>query len=169
MLYLLPLNKTVTLDNFALNTGAIMIIRSTTLDLTVKPGATDPTADKTAINLMNKSSEGILLQIAFLRSENSIVFNSAFKGPTGALVWGDQETVQLQGTFVGPDTSITIYNHDDRFQILIDYRTVHYYTKRSDATASALSYSTNANQTSPFSHTLTVDAYPAFANLMARD
>jgi len=162
MLYLLPINGQVTLASDFQNEG-IIIFQSAKLDLTATAAAGDPNLDNTSINLLNSAGD-ITLHIAFRSIQNVILFNSTIGGGYGA-----EETVPLAGAFVGPDHTVTVYDHGDRFQILIDYHTVKYYNKRSTTNATAVSYGTNVNQVaSPFSSTLTVETYSSFANIVPR-
>jgi len=78
-----------------------------------------------------------------------------------------QGSLHLKGLFVnGLNTTITVYDHGDRFQVLIDYNTVHYYVKRIQENGTAVSYTINANQVSPFSDTLAVTTYDSFASII---
>ncbi|KAF9236887.1 hypothetical protein BU15DRAFT_63608 [Melanogaster broomeanus] len=54
--------------------------------------------------------------------------------------WGSEERVALDSTFFQPDPTVMVYDHGDRYQILIDYRTVYYYDKRINANVRSVSY-----------------------------
>jgi hypothetical protein len=122
------------------------------------------TIDNTAFNLLDKAGD-ILLHISFRRPENAIVFNTCPKNGG----WGKEERVTLSGTFIGADTTVTVYDHGNRYQILIDYHTVHYYEKRINQPTSCVSYTINENQTPPFSNPIAVSTYSSLAKIMARD
>ncbi|KAF8538668.1 galectin [Trichophaea hybrida] len=146
MFYLLPLTQTVELrDDFT--TDGIIVFQSDKLDLT--PSG----IDNTSISLLNAGD--CLLVIAVRRNDNTIVFNS--KTAEGG--WGPEETETLEDKFPGPNTTITVYDHGDRYQILCDYHTVHYYTKRIEKNANSISYTINPDLTSPFSNPLAVTTY----------
>ena len=80
--------------------------------------------------------------------------------------WGKEERVPLKGLFVGLNTTITVYDHGDRYQVLIDYKTIHYFVKRIKENGNAVLYSINPDQISPFSDTLAVTTYDSFANII---
>jgi hypothetical protein len=161
MFYLLHLDQTINLKRDFKPDG-IMVLHSATLDLTPSQTGTGE-IDNTAINL--KHGGDILLHISIRRKEDAVVFNS--KTANGN--WGTEERVPLQGTFRGPNTTITVYNHGDRFQILFDYHTIHYYNKRIQANANSVSYGRNPNQTPPFSDTLALSTYASLGKMVAND
>jgi hypothetical protein len=156
--YLLPITQTVTLKQ-EFKAENIIVFQSAKLDLTPSTGSG---IDNTAVNLISADSD-ILLTISIRRTENAIVLNS--KPANGN--WGTEERVTLKGLFDnGLNTTITVYDHGDRFQILINYNTIHYYVKRIQKNAAAVLYAINPNQVSPFSDTLAVDTYDSFANII---
>lgn len=156
--YLLPITQTVTLKS-QFKAENIIVFQSAKLDLTPSTG---PGIDNTAVNILDAAGD-ILLHVSIRRAENAIVFNSL---PVNG-AWGTEERVTLRGLFGnGLNTTITIYDHGDRFQILIDYKTVHYYAKRIQANGTAISYAINPGQISPFSNTLSVTTYDSFANII---
>lgn len=162
MFYLLPLTKTVALKK-EFTADGIIFFQSTTLDLNPSKTGTN-TIDNTAFNLLSPE-EDFLLHISFRRAENAIVFNSRTVNGD----WGAEERVTLKGRFVGPDNTVTVYDHGDRFQILIDFHTAHYYTKRIKKNTTSVSYTINPNQTSPFSDPVAVQTYSSLAKMVARD
>ena len=81
--------------------------------------------------------------------------------------WGTEERVPLKGLFGNvPNTTISVYDHGDRFQVLIDYKTIYYFVKRIQKNGTAVLYSINPDQISPFSDTLAVTTYDSFANII---
>lgn len=159
MFYLLPLSQTVNLKSEFIADG-IIVFQSATLDLNPSKTGTN-TIDNTAVNLLNSGDN--LLHISIRRPENAIVFNTL---PANGN-WGTEERVTLQGKFVGPNTTITVYDHGDRYQILCDYHTVHYYTKRIKKNVTSVSYTINQGQTPPFSNPLAVTTYSSMDKLVA--
>ena len=156
--YLLPITETVTLKS-EFKAENIIVFQSAKLDLTPSTGSG---IDNTAVNILDDAGD-YLLHISIRRKENAIVLNSKTAG--GA--WGKEERVTLEGRFVnGLNTTIAVYDHGDRFQVLIDYNTIHYYDKRILENGTAISYAINPDQVSPFSDTLAVTTYEAFANIV---
>nr|BAJ72707.1 galectin homolog [Laccaria amethystina] len=155
--YLLPLSQTVQLAQ-PFQAENIIVFQSAQLDLTPNPGRGH---DNTSVNIFSAAGD-ILLTISIRRAENAIVMNSL---PASGN-WGTEESVPLEGRFVngGLNTTITVYDHGDRFQVLIDYNTIHYYAKRIQKNGTAVSYLTD--QASPFSNTLAVTTYKAFASII---
>ena len=135
--------------------GGIVVFRSTTLDL--RP----PTSgnDNTSINVVR--GDNILLHISIRRKENAFVFNSK---PAGGN-WGPEERKPLKGAFNYDQTSITVYDHGDFFQVLVDYETIIYYKKRIAGNADGFSYNVDATP-SPFSNPLVVSIFPSFAGIV---
>ena len=156
MLYLLPAGPIVDLHDEFTSDG-IIIFRSATLDLI--------SARNTSINLYNGDGD-IVLHIVFRREAKKIVFNT-HRSETST--WEREEHVGFEGKFNhGQDTTVTIYDHRDRFQILVNYRTIHYFKKRfPDNVVTAIAYRFDGPQ-SLFSEYLTVDTYPCLANLLPR-
>ncbi|KAF8245496.1 hypothetical protein K440DRAFT_651641 [Wilcoxina mikolae CBS 423.85] len=140
MFYLLPLTQTIALEN-KFKAHGIYVFQFALLDL--NPSSV---ADNNSVNLMD--SGDFLLHISIRREAGVIVFN----------------TVDLLGRFVGPTTTITIYVHGDRYHILCDYHTVHYYNKRIKKNATSVAYLIGPNQTSPFSTPLAVTTYNSMGN-----
>ncbi|KAF9236897.1 hypothetical protein BU15DRAFT_49453 [Melanogaster broomeanus] len=110
--YTLKIGGTVGL-NADLTTDGIIIFRSASLDLTPVNNAG---IDNASINL-NDGNGNRLLHVSFRRAENAIVFNTSTNEG-----WGPEERVALGGKFFKPDITLMVYDHGDRFQILIDYR-----------------------------------------------
>ncbi|KAH7907333.1 galectin [Hygrophoropsis aurantiaca] len=161
MLYLLPITTAVQLKN-EFKQECIVDFQSAKLDL--KPQSLGANQiDNTSINLLSSKND-VLLHVSIRRAENAIVFNAHEADQD----WGKEERVQLEGRFTGPDTVITVVDHGDRYQILTDYRTAHYFTKRIKMNANQLSYMINKNQISPFSDTLACQVYGSFADIRER-
>ncbi|PVF99326.1 galectin [Serendipita vermifera] len=160
MFYIIPLTKTVTLKS-ELKADGIVIFQSAKLDLHPSPTGTN-TIDNTALNLINGND--ILLTISIRRVENAVVFNSMLNNG-----WGNEERIPLQGAFKGNDTTVMVYDHGDRYQILFNYHTVKYYNKRSQKNATSLSYAINADQVSPFSDSIAANTYTSMAKLLPTD
>jgi hypothetical protein len=122
MFYLLPIGEKVELKQ-EFKAENIIVFQSAKLDLTPSSGTG---IDNTYVNIIS-ADNNILLHISIRRAQNAIVLNSrTADGP-----WGTEERVTLEGRFVnGLNTTITVYDHGDRFQVLIDYNTIHYYEKR---------------------------------------
>ena len=157
MSYLLPVHQTVALKK-EFRAGNIMVFRSAKLDLTP---STRWDLDNTSVNIMSASND-YLLHISIRRAHNSIVFNS--KRANGS--WDRDERITLEGLFVnGLHTTITVYDHGDRFQVLIDYNTVHYYVKRFQGNGTDVLYECDID-VSVFSDTLAVTTYDSFANII---
>jgi Galactoside-binding lectin len=162
MFYLLPLTQSIKLKA-EFKAEGIVVFQSASLDLSPSKTGTN-SLDNTAINLMSNEGD-YLLHISIRRPENAIVFNSM---PANGN-WGTEERVTLQGKFVGPNTTIMVYDHGDRYQILFDYHTVHYFVKRIKKNATNISYSINKDQTPPFSNPLAVSTYASMAKFVAND
>ncbi|ETW86561.1 putative galectin [Heterobasidion irregulare TC 32-1] len=123
-----------------------------------------PDTDHSCVRLYD-CKENIVLHIGFRRGQNKIVFNS--KTAKGA--WGAEESCALDGAFKGEDVTITVYDHGDHFQILCDYRTVHYYKKQCNENIKVISYDANDGNDPVFSGTLALDTYASFAKFVPCD
>jgi len=126
------------------------------------------TCRATAVEIRRPSILTIVMETesftsVFRRSENLIVFNTKKNG-----VWGTEERVTLEGKFFKPDTTVMVYDHGDRFQILVDYRTVHYFTKRLSENIRSISYFCNPGQTPVFSNTMEVITYSSMGIIMSK-
>lgn len=158
MFYHIPLTKTVAL-NSELKKDGIVIFQSSKLDLNPSPtGKKNP--DITWLSLLNGGDS--LLCITIRRAQNTIGFNSCLNKQ-----WGTMETITLHGLFKNNDPTIMVYDHGNTFQILIDYHTVKYYTKRSPKTVTALGYSVYSEHVSAFSNPIAVNTYSSMAKLLA--
>ncbi|KAF8465081.1 concanavalin A-like lectin/glucanase domain-containing protein [Kalaharituber pfeilii] len=122
-LYILSLDKIITLRR-AVQPDGIIIFQSPSVDFRTTNAGTAGTMDCSNLNLLNHSDD-IILHMSFSRQENTIVFNTRRNGK-----WESEEREVLTGVASGGVTNVMVYDHGDRFQILIDGRTVHYFTKR---------------------------------------
>ena len=156
MSYLLPLGEVVPLQK-AVERGSVVIFQSAFWN----PDAAG-SDDNTSVNLLDQGD--FLLQIAIRNGENAIVFNTR----TANGKWGTEEREPLQGSFVRPNTSITVYDHGNRFEILFSGQTVHYYDKRINRNATSVFYKIN-QQSSPFSDPLVVSTFTSMSELFARN
>ena len=154
--YLLGLNKTIPLKD-ELKDDGIVVFQSTTLDLKATS-----VSDNTALNLID-SAGNIILHISIRRQAGTIVFNT--KPANGG--WANEDVIQLQNRFVGPSITVAVISHPDRFQVLFDYHTVHYFIKRSKANAKSVAYGINAGQTNLLSETLGVTTYSSLAQVFS--
>ena len=157
--YLLPITESVTL-NSEFKAENIIVFQSAKLDLGPNTGTG---FDNTHVDI-NSADGDVLLTVAIRRAANAIILNS--KPVDGS--WGTEEKVTLEGRFVsdGLNTTITVYDHGDRFQVLIDYNTIHYFVKRIEKNGTAVSYGIHPNSSSPFSDTLAVTTYDSFASII---
>ena len=151
---LLPLGEVVPLQR-AVERGSVVVFQSAFWD---PDGA--GANDKTSVNLLDRGD--LLLHISIRNGQNAIVFNSRKAGGK----WGAEERERLKGSFVSPNTSITIYDHGDRYEILFSGRTIHFYKKRIDRNATSVSYWIN-QPTSPFSNPLVVSTYTSTSEIFA--
>ena len=156
--YLLPITQRVTL-NSEFKAENIIVFQSAKLDLSPSTGTG---LDSTYTQIISTDGD-VLLSVGIRRAENAIVLNS--KPADGS--WDTEERVTLEGRFVnGLNTSITVYDHGDRFQVLIDYNTIHYFVKRIEKNGTAVTYGIHPNSSSVFSDTLAVTTYDSFASII---
>ena len=156
--YLLPITKTIALKS-EFKAENIVVFQSAKLDLSPNTGTG---FDNTYVEI-NSADGDILLTVAIRRAQNTIILNT--RPADGS--WGTEEKVTLEGRFVdGLNTTITVYDHGDRFQVLIDYNTILYYVKRIQKNGTAVSYGISPDSSSPFSDTLAVTTYDSFASII---
>ncbi|TFK27610.1 hypothetical protein FA15DRAFT_723074 [Coprinopsis marcescibilis] len=153
MFVLLNANQVVKLGQDITNEN-ILLIQSTKLAFTSSQGTT-------YFNLLS-AAENIILHISIRPSQNVIVFNSRTKDGS----WGPEERIPLAGQLEGNNPSITIYDHGDRYQILLDLKTVLYYNKRIKESGVMLGYF--QDQSSAFGNTLAVEVYDSLADIVPR-
>ena len=144
-----PLSSPLTKDS-------LVILHSQQLNPTPEPHAY---IDNTNVNFYNEGGDNIL-HISFRRVEKQIVFNTAPEGNN----WEQEERVDLPGVLLRNDTYVIVYDHGDRYQILIDGRTVHHFTKRYGGDGVEVGYDVNEYTQNPiFSHTLGVQPVEVLA------
>ncbi|KDR68111.1 hypothetical protein GALMADRAFT_105184 [Galerina marginata CBS 339.88] len=151
--YQIPLSRTINLDE-PVKTDGIVMFRSSILNL-------DPTTASTWIDLLGSGGD-IILHISFRLLENVIVFNS--RPAHGE--WLNESRVNLTGSFIGQNYTVTVFDHGDRYQVLTNGRTKSYYYKQLKGDVTAVSYNTNVGQTSIFSDTIAAQTYNSFAALV---
>lgn len=152
--YFLELSKTVKLAK-EFKEGGIAVFQSSSLNLTPPTGG----GDNIMINIL--CGDNILLVISLRRDIEKIIFNSK---PAGGS-WGAEERVDLKGVFSCNYPTIRVYDHGDRFQILADSETIHYYQKRISGNADSFSYETQKSP-SICSDTLAVTVFRSFAGIV---
>lgn len=155
-LHFINIGKTIKLKS-EFKEGGIVVFRSTSLNL--NPTPTPSGNDNTNINIMR--GDNFLLHISIRRRENAFVF--ACK-PAGGN-WSHDERRPLGEAFKRKQTSITVCDHGDSFQVLIDYHTIIYYKKRIAGNADSFSYLVDAIS-SPLSNPLAVDIYSSLAGMI---
>jgi hypothetical protein len=155
MFHPLPIQGTVNFRNDFTYDG-IILLRSSTLNL-IDGG-------RTTLDLLNAEGD-VILHLAFVRGPSRVVFNTRHSESSS---WEREEHILSEGKFVGQDASIMICDHRDRFQILINNRTAHYFRKRFQGNATAIAYNVDAGQKSLFSEYLTIDQYSCLADLLPR-
>ena len=155
--YILEIKNTTTLQEAVRNDGVI-VFKSATLDLVDADGGWD----NTALNLVNAAGD-IILVIAIRRRQQIVVFNNK---PAGGS-WTSEEIIPFSDQFSGPGATVTVVSHPDRFQILFDNKTVHYFNKRgNDNDVTSVAYTINADQgTSLFADNLGVTTYASLPSL----
>ncbi|PVF99325.1 hypothetical protein CPB86DRAFT_814094 [Serendipita vermifera] len=144
MFNLIPLTETVALKS-ELKKDGIVIFQSSKLDLNPSPTG-------------KKKRRRHCLKLDQWDGYTPLYLNKQ---------WGKLETISLHGLFKNNNPTIMVYGHGNSFQILIDYHTVKYYTKRSPKTVTSLSYIINPEQVSPFSNPIAVNTYSSMAKLLA--
>ncbi|TFK27609.1 hypothetical protein FA15DRAFT_653496 [Coprinopsis marcescibilis] len=132
----------------------IIIVQSPKLTFTDSQTATD-------FNLLD-AAEDVLLVIGIRPNENIVVFNS--RTVDGA--WGTEERIPLAGELEGDTPSIAIYDHGDRYQILLNLKTVLYYNKRILESGAAFGYSQGSDVA--FGDTLALEFYDSLADIIPR-
>ena len=142
------LNERIGLSS-PLTNDSLVILHSQELNPTPEPQAH---IDNTNVNFYNEEGNNIL-HISFRRVEKQIVFNTAPDGVS----WEREERVGLSDVLLRNDTFIVVYDHGDRYQILVDGRTVHHFNKRYGGEGVEVSYEVNKYTQNPiFSHTIDV-------------
>ncbi|KAF8462400.1 concanavalin A-like lectin/glucanase domain-containing protein [Kalaharituber pfeilii] len=161
-LYILSLDKVIPLRH-AVQPDGIIIFQSPSVDLRTTDTSTAGTMDCSSLNLLNHSGD-ILLHISFRRQENAIVFNTRRNGN-----WESEERVVLTSVTSGRVTNVMVYDHGNRYQILIDGRTAHYFNKRYQEPAMQVHYWRNPPPGLPLSDPIVVMQYQNLGQLFVRD
>jgi hypothetical protein len=144
------LNKTTTLSH-GFKSPNVIVFRSTKVN-------TANLAPNTSINL--KVNREVLLTVSFRPRTKEVVFSSALPN------WVGGDRIKFKG-FDGPGALITIYDLGDRFQILFDNQTVHYYNKRVQKDVTSVSYLIDAGETGPlFADSLALETYSSPSELV---
>ncbi|KIM47202.1 hypothetical protein M413DRAFT_23445 [Hebeloma cylindrosporum] len=147
-----------------LTKGMILALKSRRLDLSApKHKSTDPMK----LQLWNKAGE-IVLQILIYSKENMVSFNS--RTQVSLLDgWGERETIFHIATSFQSTSRFTISVHDcgDKYQILFNLTTVHFFQKRFSINSSAtkVTYRQGSGNDSPttLSPSLQVSVYSSDA------
>ncbi|KAF8630102.1 hypothetical protein AX17_005498 [Amanita inopinata Kibby_2008] len=114
--------------------------------------------------LLNDNSDQIL-HMSIRPSQNEIVFNSR----TASGPFGPEQKVPLTGLFQSQTPTVTFYDHSDRFQVMVDFKTIIYYNKRSSLTGTVTRVGYEADSTSFLSNPLGVTPYTSFADVYPRN
>ena len=96
---------------------------------------------ETNIQLLN-STEDVVLEISIRRAENAVLFNAQAKESV-LDGWGQPESIPLSMVNPSPSTSgltILVCDRGDKYQILFNLSTVHYFTKRFSGPATSVKY-----------------------------
>ncbi|TFK23495.1 fungal lectin Cgl3 in complex with Chitotriose [Coprinopsis marcescibilis] len=153
MFYIVKANETILFDK-EFKAEGIMMLQSARLDTSSSTGSA-------AIELVSAPGN-TLLQIAFRPYENIITFNHR---PLGGM-WGPELAIPFQGQFQDIlEPSVTIYDHGDRYQILVDYKTVFYFYKRLRENATAVRFIRENSRHPLFAEALGVNVYPSFRHI----
>ncbi|KAF8630106.1 hypothetical protein AX17_005502 [Amanita inopinata Kibby_2008] len=122
------------------------------------------TTNTIRLYLLNDNDDQIL-HMSIRPSQNVIVFNSR----TASGNFGPEERVAISADFGSHTPTVTFYDHGDRYQVMIDYKTVIYYNKRQglDGPVTRVGYAADGD--SFLSDALGVTLYPSFADLYPRN
>jgi Galactoside-binding lectin len=132
---------------------SIAIIRSSKLGFSSNQGLT-------GLSLIG-ANNNVHLRVGFRPREDVVVLNHAKDG-----FWGTvEEKLPLTGKFKNANPTITICDHGDRFQVLLDNVSVTYFKKRIEGDVIAISYD-YAEQEHGFSDILTLDVLSSFSELI---
>nr|2ZGS_A Chain A, Anti-tumor lectin [Cyclocybe aegerita]2ZGS_B Chain B, Anti-tumor lectin [Cyclocybe aegerita] len=137
-------------------TGDIVTFFSSALNLNA--GAGNP--NNTTANLFAENG-AYLLHIAFRLQENVIIFNS--RQPDGPWLV-EQRVSDVANQFAGIDgkAMVTVFDHGDKYQVVINEKTVIQYTKQISGLTSSLSYNAT-EETSIFSTVVEAVTYTGLA------
>ena len=147
-----------------LSPGMVIAFNSTQHDLSLCSkgvSAANPKGYPIATNilLLNKTGD-VVLQISIRRARNAVLFNAQAKE---SLLdgWGQSESIPLSMVNPSPLTSgltISVCDRGDKYQILFNLSTVHYFAKRFPGPATSVVYldKSNGKPTLTLSDSLTV-------------
>ena len=115
---------------------------------------------QTNIQLLNDEDD-VVLEISIRREQNSVLFNAQAK-QSALDGWGQPESIPLSVINPSPSTSgltILVCDRKDKYQILFNLTTVHYFAKRLPGPATSVQYVNRSpgNPTLALSVTLKVD------------
>ncbi len=138
--------------------GGIIIFRSSVIELD------DRASDGTSLNLLNKGGD-IMLHLNFRPYRNVVVFNThPARGGRGR-----EEAVNIRGWFEGGrNVTVAVYEHPNRYQILFNGKTAHYYDKRIHGDACSIMYGGSHSERPCFSNPIAFDIYTNWAALVPR-
>lgn len=136
----------------------IIVIKSSTVNLTASSAS-----DRAQINLLN-ATDDILLHIGLRRDCDIIAFNTKPKNGS----WGSENNVHyLRNLFLHPSdgSSITIIDLGDRFQVLFDFKTIHFFKKRLGGNVAKLAYFLDPDSGSPLADILDVTVHTDYSQM----
>ncbi|CAA7264388.1 unnamed protein product [Cyclocybe aegerita] len=160
--YQVGTNSTAKLIAPITNDG-IVIFRSAGLNTNQNPGS-GMKVNNTSLNLLNNDG-AYLLHIGFRLVPNTIVFNS--RKPDGT--WLQEKSVSAAvDHFTGPNgnTSVTVFDHGDKYQVLLNGKTVIHYAKQISGPASTLLYKVDEGESPLFSSMVAANTYTNLAALV---
>ena len=158
--YLLPIHKTIRLET-QFKADGVLIFQSAGLNM---DSCVSPNTEGVWINILDASNNSIL-HMSIRWGQGTIAFNHLRASNNQ---WGWEQRVPLEGLFKEPNPTIVIYDHGDRYQVMVDYHTVAYFEKRIKKDGVAVVYNKDPDQVSPFSNTLAMTAYTSFADVITR-
>ncbi|PFH45856.1 hypothetical protein AMATHDRAFT_8572 [Amanita thiersii Skay4041] len=156
MFSIVPLGSQVDLHH-PLKAEGIVVLQSTKNNIS--------TTTETIRMLLLSSQDDQILHVSVRPSQNVIVFNSRTHNGN----FGPEERVTIDHKIKSNSPTFTFYDHGDRFQVMIDYKTVIYYKKREGLTGPVTKIGYNADGTSFLSDALGVTQYESFASVYPRN
>jgi len=158
--YLLPIHGTIRLES-QFKANGVLVFQSVGLNM---DSCISRHNEGVWINILS-ASNNVILHMSVRRAQGSIAFNDNIARNNQ---WGSEQRVLLKGLFKEPNPTIVIYDHGDRYQVMVDYVTVAYFEKRIKEDGVAVVYNKDRDQVSPFSNTLAVTAYTSFSDVITR-
>ncbi|KIJ99635.1 hypothetical protein K443DRAFT_679812 [Laccaria amethystina LaAM-08-1] len=156
--YIVPIHETIRLEA-PFRPGGILIFQSASFNM---DSCVSRNGEGVWINILDASNNTIL-HMSIRRGEDTIFFCDCKNNH-----WGREQRVPLKGLFKEPNPTIVIYDHGDRYQVMVDYVTVTHYEKQIKKDCIAVVYDKDPDQVSPFSNTLAMTAYTSFADVITR-